>query len=271
MSQFFLKPLFFSVVICSGLVFRVCNADICETVKPTVLLNINVSNQGRQFLVDTGQKIAIAIASPLSDNDTTVIVSLVIKPISDLTQIAFESNAALYVTAHQATTFNIIKPALPPTKVTCGGAYSFNGVQINGENTGLDGYITIYFKAPSSSTKPIVTGLAEYIYDVAKGKSTDPVPTNYYTLNPFETLAIPKFNSAVWVFIADNVSNGMIFPINILKPISPSTSVSNSATVSLDTQSVFQVSRYLAVNLDASEQTTVHFDLTKNAFVYGSY
>lgn len=248
-------------LVASGPLFHACDAD-------PLTLNINVNTEGRQFLITNKQKIIIALANPLSEDNTAIVVSMAFQPIADSTQIAFDSeNVALYL-AHMPMpvdafdTINIDQAV--QAKVAYGQAYSFNGTQINGENGGLKGYVTIYFEAPNS-TQPVVTGLAWNIYDKAMGEPMTPLPINYFTLNNLQNRVIPKPNPIVWVFIASDISVGSVLPISILK------SELSAAQVLNDKTAVPQIGRYLSVNLDAPEQTTIHFENAANAFVYGSY
>ncbi|MFA6052443.1 MAG: hypothetical protein WC762_07610 [Methylobacter sp.] len=253
-------------IVASGLLFHPCNAA-------QLTLNINVDIEGRQFLITNQQKVAIALASPLSESNTAIVVAFVIEPSADSTRIVFDSDAILYVSYSPVAAFDIIKIAYPaPTPVVYGQAYNFNGVAIVGGDTraGLDGYVTIYFDAPQSSTLPVETGLAWYIHEKDTSSPTLPLPINYYTLYPYETRVIPKPDPVVWVFIASNdISAGSVLPVSIMKPLSNSVQAFNVGTDSVKQAAVPQIGDYLSVDLDAPEQATIHFELTKNAFVYG--
>jgi hypothetical protein len=253
-------------IVASGLLFHACDAA-------QLTLNINVDTEGRQFLNTNQQKVAIALASPLSESNTAIVVAFAIEPFADSTQIVFDSDAILYVSYSPVVAFDIIKIAYQaPTPVVYGQAYNFNGVAIVGGDTraGLDGYVTIYFDAPQSSTLPVETGLAWYIYEAVTGKPTQPSPIDYYTLNPYETRVIPKPDPIVWVFIAsDDISAGSVLPVSIMKPLSNSVQAFNVGTDSVMQAAVPQIGDYLSVNLGSPEQATIHFELTRNAFGYG--
>ena len=136
---------------------------------------------------------------------------------------------------------------------------------------GVNGYISLYYDA-SSESEPVSAGLAQYIYNTSQ-RPNNPAPINYHTLNPFETLSIPVFGSTIWIFVANNITEGSVIPINILRPVSDSASAtsSNAGASSASQATIRQISRYLPVDLSNASQTTVHFDLEINAFAYGSY
>lgn len=242
---------------------RVCAADQLQ-------LTIDINIDGRNFLIANQQKIIIALASPASEDDTAVVAATLLQPISDSTQMVFDPDVALYLTYWPVAAFDVVDMALQSAAVY-GQGYSFNGVQINGNGKGLNDYVSIYYDAPPNS-QPVVTGLAWFIYDISMGKPATPSPVNYYTLNRFEARIIPQPAPIVWVFVASGIDTGSVLPLSILKPTSPPSSSANSgAAVSAAGTVVPQIGRYLAVNVDPSNQATIHFDLSTNAFADGPY
>lgn len=268
--MFTVKTIVLIATITSGLISTAYGAT------PLYILKINVDTASLGFLINTQQDVAIAFANPLSENNTTIVVSMAFKPFSSsTTQINFDSPLALYMSVYcPVSAFDVINMAFNQANVDSTQAYSFNGATItgSGSGTGTSENITIYYNAYSSSL-PVTTGLAQYIYDNATGVPSTPLPINYYTLYPFETLLIPKPNSTVWAFIASNITNGSVLPVNILKPVSGSAQVisSNGGASSATQTTTLQISRYLPVDLNASSETTIHFDLSTNAFAYGPY
>lgn len=262
MSQYALR-VFLYVCVVSGLFSHACAAAQLQ-------LNIKINLDGRNFLIANQQKITIALASPASADDAAVVAAMTLQPIADTTQIVFDPAVALYLTYWPVTAFDILGMALQ-SPVVYGQAYSFNGVQINGNGNGLRGYVSIYYDAPLNS-QPVVTGLAWFIYDITMGKPSTPSPVNYYTLNRFETRVITQSAPIVWVFVASGINTGSVLPLSILKPVTPPSSNSNSeAAVSGSNSVVPQIGRYLSVNVDPSTQATIHFDLASNAFADGPY
>ncbi|WNV03982.1 hypothetical protein RP726_16340 [Candidatus Methylospira mobilis] len=233
-------------------------------------LNIGVDAASRDFLNRNQQRVAIAYASPLSEGNT-VVVSLVFAPINDSTNIAFDYGWALYTSLdYPVAVFDVINMAVTQTNVGSQRAYRFDGKTIISDGTGVYGYITLYYNAPPES-RPVTAGLAQYIYDTSQ-QPNKLAPINYHTLNRFETLSIPMSGSTVWVFVASNIAVGSVLPVNIMKPVSDSTSAtSNNASTSAAAQTtMLQISRYLPVDLSVPSQIAIHFELDINAFAYDS-
>jgi len=234
------------------------------------LLGINMTAKDRQSLISNNQKIAIALPYPGSENNASVIVTLVLQPMANLTQVAFEPAQVLYLAYSPIGTFDTIKMA-QQSRVAFGQTYSFDGVRINGEGNGLEGYVSIYFNAPKNSVAPVIAGLAGYVYDVATGKQASPSPLNYYTLNRYQSRLIPKPKPVAWVFICTDLSIGSVLPLAILKPV-PMSAPAPAGSLALAGQPtpVLQIGRYLSVKLDASEPASIYFDITSNAFGYAA-
>lgn len=231
-------------------------------------LSINVNIEGRRFLISSQQKIIVTIENPASEDDTTTVAAIAFQPISDSTQLLFEPDAFLYMDYWPAVAFGRLSVTLQQS-VTYGMAYSFNGVQINGDSNRLDEFISIYYDAPLNS-QPVIAGMAWYIYDASIGRPSAPSPINYYTLNRFEARIIRRPLSVARIFIASGISTGTIIPLSIMKPISEAlTNTRNVETLSNDYFSTPQIGRYLSVNVDSSNQTVIHFDTAINAFVEG--
>lgn len=258
MSQYRLRVLVCAWVVC-GLFCQACYAGPMQ-------LTIYVNLDARQFLISSNQKIIIVLPDPMSEGGTAVVAAATLQPIADSTTLIFDSDSALYVTSGPVAPLGVLTMGVTNPMVY-GSAYSFNGVQINGNGSGLSGYVSIYYEAPLSS-QPVVTGLAEFIYESATGKPQTPSPINYYTLNPFETQYIEQPTPVVWAFVASDISTGSVLPLSILTPVSPS---SSRAKALLESNSSFQIGRYLAVTLSSSNQASIHFDSSINAFVDGPY
>lgn len=261
MLPFFVRALLLVAV--SAPLFDSCNAA-------QHILEINVDSKGREYLIANQQQVAIAIASPLSESDSAIVVAFAFQPFATLTQVVFEDDVALYLSYSPVMPFDVIKISYK-IMAAYGQAYSFNGVSIVGEapNAGLDGYIAIYFDAPAHSNLSVVTGLAWFVYEHAAGKPSQPLPINYYTLNRYQTRVIPKSEPTVWVFVASDIVSGSVLPASILNPIPNGAQAFTAASYSFIQTVVPQIGNYLSVNLEAPEQSTIHFDLTKNAFDYG--
>ena len=75
MLLFCLRTLLYAIAV-NAPFFNVCNAT-------QLPININVNTEDRQFLIDKNLIVAIAFASPLSENNTSVIVPLVLEPSAD--------------------------------------------------------------------------------------------------------------------------------------------------------------------------------------------
>lgn len=248
----------------------VCGLFFCGCVAAERTLNINTNSKDRQFLIDSQQNIIIAFASPLSESNN-IVAALAFQPIADSMTVAFDPSAKLYLSQQwPVKAFDTIKAAYI-SSVVYGGMYAFNGVEIIGYASGVDGHVTIYFDAPPSSTRPVTTGLASYIYDKATAKPAAPSPINYYALYRFETRVMSAPSPIIVVFVASAVYAGTVLPTNILKPAPHSVPIFNEggASPSVVTSSVIQIGRYLPVDLDAPEQSSIHFDLMANAFAYG--
>ena len=234
-----------------------------------LLLSINMTAQDRQFLITNNQKIAIVMPYPASD-DTSVVVALVLQPIANLTQVAFEATPVLYLAYAPVGLFDTIKIALQ-SPAAYGQAYSFDGARINGEGTGVPGYVSLYYNAPKAGGASVITGLAGYVYDVATGKQAQPSPLNHYLLNRYETRLIPATRPVAWVFVSTDVNIGSVLPMAALKPVSPSTTTRSGDHALAGKQAPpLQIGRYLPVQLDASEQTNIYFDIGANAFSYAA-
>jgi hypothetical protein len=233
-----------------------------------LLLNIHLTAQDRQFLIANRQKIAIVLPSPASDENASVSVALVLQPIANVTQVAFETSPVLYLAYAPIGSFDTIRMAMQ-AQVAYGQAYSFDGVGINGEGAGVDGYVALYYAAPDAPGPPVVAGLAGYVYDVATGKPAQPAPLNHFTLNRYETRLIPRSAPLAWVFVSTDVGVGSVLPVLALKPVAPSAPAQRGGSALPGRQTpALQLGRYLPVRLDASEQTTIHFDINGNAFGY---
>ncbi|MEO5933188.1 MAG: hypothetical protein ABIQ08_06525, partial [Duganella sp.] len=48
----------------------------------TQLLSINMTAKDRQFLIDNKQKVAIVLPAPVSDDNSSVVVAMVLQPIA---------------------------------------------------------------------------------------------------------------------------------------------------------------------------------------------
>lgn len=236
-----------------------------------LLLNINMTAQDRQFLITNRQKIAIVLPSPASGDDAGVTVVLVLQPIANLTTVAFEPAPTLYLAYAPVGSFDTIRMAMQ-AQAAYGQAYSFDGVGISGEGSGMGGYVSMYYSAPAAPGPPVVVGLAGYVYDVATGKPAQPSPLNYFALNRYQTRLIPRTAPVAWVFVSTDVGIGSVLPLVVLKPVPPSAPMPPGGQAPPGRQSpVLQIGRYLSVQLDASEQNNIYFDIGANAFGYADH
>lgn len=258
MALYRLRTLVSAWIVC-GLFFQPCNAA-------PVQLNLYMNLDARQFLISSNQKIVLVLPAPLSEGGTAVVAAITLQPLSDLTTLVFESDNVLYVSMGPAAPFGVLTMGVKEP-IVFDHAYSFDGVQINGEAGGLSGYTSLYYDAKMGS-RPVITGLAKFIYESGTEKPRTPLPINYYTLNLFETQYIDQPAPVAWAFVASNINAGSVLPLSLLKPVS---SHPPKESLSLKSDSCFQISRYLEVELSSSNQTSIHFDSSINAFVAGPY
>ena len=231
----------------------------------TLLLNLNVDLQARQFLVANNQYIIVVLPDPVSEGDN-VVVAYILQPIADQTTLVFDTSLAVYV--------SYVPVAYPGTvtmqacsEAQAGNTYSFDGTQVNGDGSGLAGYVGMYYDAPQYA-QPVATGVASFIYQSDDGKPDNPTPVNYNSLNPYQTRYTQVTAPTVWVFVASNVPVGSVLPLSVLRPVAPQT-MSRSARPSAS--ATLQIGRYTAVTLSASSPQSVYFDVSINAFVPGNY
>ncbi|MDD0975489.1 hypothetical protein [Pseudomonas fontis] len=253
-----LSVLVCAVVVC-GLLSQACWAGPMQL---TLYMNL----EARKFLISTNQRVVIIRPDPLSNDGKSVIAALVLQPIADATTLTVDTDSALYVANGPVTALSVITIA-SSCPVSYGNAYSFDGTEFNGEGSGWGGHVSVEYDAPANA-QPILTGLAGFIYESGTDKPSAPSPTNYYTLNLFETRYIDAPAAVVWVLVASDIKTGSVLPIEILKPVSR-TSVNSKAMLKQSTS--VQTSRYLAVPLSTSSVAAVHFDTSINAFVDGAY
>lgn len=260
MAQYRLKAL-----LCASLTY----GAFTQTCQATSMqLNIYVNQAARKSLIATNQQVVIVLPEPTSAGGTTVIAAKILQPIADLTALTLDTTNAIYISSWPMVPpapLDIIK-AGTQNSASNGYLYSFDGVQINGNGSGLSGHIGIYYNAPENA-QAVVTGLAVSIYETGTTPST-PLPINYYTLNKFETQYIKQPTSIAWVFVASNVSSGTVLPLNILTPASASSIQSQTL---LKSNSSLQIGRYLAVSLSPTNPASIHFDTSINAFADNTY
>ncbi len=231
----------------------------------TQLLNLNVDLQARQFLVANNQYIVVVLPDPVSEGDN-VVVACILQPIADQTTLVFDTTLTVYVSPG-AVAYPGTLTLGPWSKAQAGNTYSFDGVQVNGDGSGLAGYIGMYYDAPQNA-QPVVTGVASFIYQSGDPPPDNPVPVNYDSLNPFQTRYTQVPAPTVWVFVASNVPVGSVLPLSVLRPVAPQT-MSRSARPSAS--ATLQIGRYTAVTLSASSPQSVYFNVSLNAFVPGNY
>lgn len=234
------------------------------------VLSINLTLQDRQFLIANNQIISIVLPSPASDSNANVTVALTLRPIANLTRIAFDAAPVLYLAYAPIGSFDTIQMTLQ-SPATYGQAYSFDGAGINGDGTGVDGAISIYYSAPQADAAPLIVGVAGYVYDVAAGKPAQPSPLNYYGLNRYETRLIPQTAPVAWVFVSTNLNVGSVLPIALLKPVPPLTAAPHGGRSQTgQVVPTLQIGRYLPVQLDGDAQATIYFNISGNAFAYAA-
>ncbi|MGC5700743.1 hypothetical protein J4P02_11155 [Pseudomonas sp. NFXW11] len=229
-------------------------------------LTIELDAYAKQFLSANQQKIVIVVPDPESADGSTVVAAITLQPIADSTKLIFESDAVLYISNGPVEPLDTLNMAIS-NPVAYGYTYSFNGVQINGDGSGWSDHVGIYYAAPSNA-QPVVTGLAEFIYESGNPKPDTALPINYYALNPFETQYIKRPAPVVWIFVASTIDTGSLLPSSTLKPVTTSLARARSLA---KTSSQLQIGRYLAVTLDSSTQPIVHFSSAINAFIDGPY
>ena len=232
----------------------------------TLQLTLYLDVDARQFLNASHQSILIVVPNPASEADNTVVALTLPPPIADSMKLIIEPDSSLYIANGTVSSVDVINMGLI-TPVLYGNAYSFNGVQINGDGKGKDGTVGIYYEAPSNS-QPLITGLALFMYDSASGKPSAPSPINTFTLNRFQSRYISQPASIIWVLVGSDISNGSVIPTGVFKS---ATSYSTYSNTSPRTRSTFQLSRYLEVTFNAQNQASIHFDTSVNAFAPGPY
>ncbi|MDF9620335.1 hypothetical protein P5705_22030 [Pseudomonas entomophila] len=231
----------------------------------TLQLNLNVDLEARQFLVDNNQYIVVVLPDPVSEG-TNVVVAHTLQPIADQTTLLFDTTLVAYV-SQGAVAYPGTLTLGPWSEALAGNTYSFDGVQVNGDGTGLAGYVGMYYDAPQNA-QPIVTGAASFIYQKGDEKPDNPSPVNYDSLNPFQTRYTQVLAPTVWVFVASNVPSGTVLPMSALRPVAPQTT---SKSAQLSANATLQIGRYTVVTLSASSPPSVYFDVSINAFVPGNY
>ncbi|CAM4434423.1 hypothetical protein [Corallococcus exiguus] len=217
--------------------------------------------EGRRFLLSTAQSVVITSAEP-SDGDTVVIRDAFV-PIADDLTVTVEPVSLLYITQRLHGAFDNIKIALS-APIQAGQGYEFTGSAVVDASTRLPGYISVYYDAPSNADMAVTVGLATKARD-----ASTPQPINHYVLQRFETRAIPIPGPCVLVLIAGGVRSGETLPISLLRPSKAGQAVSGEAPAVAQSPGVPMLSRYLRVDLTASEQAVIHFDPRLNAFQYG--
>lgn len=253
MAQYWLRAL-----VCASLI---CWAFTQTCQGASMQLNAHLNLAARQFLIANNQKIVIVFPAPLSAGGTAVIAAKTLQPISDLTTLTLDTANEIYISSGPVVALDTIKVGIQ-SPATYDKVYSFDGVQINGNGSGLSGHIGIYYQAPLHA-QAVVTGLAAFIYETGTEKPSTPSPINYYTLNLFQTQYIKQPTSVVWVFVASEISSGSVLPFNILNPA--------PTRVVLKSNSGPQIGGYLAVSLSSESPANIHFDSSINAFVNGPY
>lgn len=224
-------------------------------------LKVQVDVEGRRFLLSTAQRVVITSAEP-SDADTVVIREAFV-PIADESTVAVEPVSMLYITQRLHGAFDSIE-VTQSAPVRAGQGYEFTGTAVVDASTHLPGYISVYYDAPPNADRAVTVGLATRSQD-----ESAPQPISHYVLQRFETRAIPIPGPCILILIAGGVRTGETLPISLLRPSTAAQAVSGEVPTVPQSPGAPMVSRYLRVDLTASEQAVVHFDTTLNAFQYG--
>ncbi|RKI44547.1 hypothetical protein D7Y27_13620 [Corallococcus sp. AB004] len=211
--------------------------------------------------MNTAQRVVITSAEP-SDADTVVIRDAFV-PIADDWTVTVEPVSLLYISQRLHGAFDSIKITLS-APAQAGQGYEFTGSAVVGASTSLPGYISVYYDAPANADMAVTVGLATKAQD-----ASEPQPINHYILQRFETRAIPVPGPCILIFIAGGVRIGETLPISLLRPLKGAQAASGEALAVPRSSGVPMLSRYLRVDLTASEQAVVHFDTRLNAFQYG--
>lgn len=251
------------VGVCVGLIAALCFAP-CHAGQLQLTLYLNTS--ARQFLNNSSQSILIVIPNPASEAGNTVVAMTLPPPIADSMTLIIETDANLYVTNGAIASVDVITTGVA-SPASYGNAYSFNGVQINGDGSGQAGTVGIYYNTPPNA-QALITGLALFIYDSAQGKPATPSPINAYTLNRFQSRYISQPTAVLWALVGGGINASSVLPSSLFKPVSASTSFANASSQAVTS---FQLSRYLEVPFNAQNQASIHFDTTLNAFAPGPY
>ena len=221
-------------------------------------LNIQIDSQGQQQLTNAGQQVAVAW-SILSDGNS-YIVNQVIDPAFSPMTVTFDASMAIYASYRAYAPMDTIR--MEEVQPIVGGQlYAFNGTAFVQESLGVPGYVMVYYDAPASSTQPISIGFAAKQSDGSWNPASLTVLSQYVT----STMQMPA--PKLLIFAAAPATPGLVVPAASLRPVT--SSATNLAAVSSSTS--LQTGRYLSVDLNASEQRTIHYDSNLHAFQYGAY
>jgi hypothetical protein len=156
----------------------------------TLQLTLYLDIDARQFLNASHQSILIVVPNPASEADNTVVALTLPPPIADSMKLIIEPDSSLYIANGTVSSVDVINMGLI-TSVLYGNAYSFNGVQINGDGKGKDGTVGIYYEAPSNS-QPLITG---WLYLCTTAHPANPQHRRRSTLLPSTVFNLAIYRS----------------------------------------------------------------------------
>ncbi|UEM22763.1 hypothetical protein JL100_008460 [Skermanella mucosa] len=247
----------------------------------TLNLIIEVDADSRQFLIDTGQTVLITASDP-SQNDTLLVVQS-FSPLGDQSQVGIGTLPTLFMSVGATVPFSTVTMQLT-SPVSYGQAYLFNGVSIVNAGPGIPGTVGIEYVPIRSGNAEVSTGLALPISNSSVDDTASNAAFESFDLQLYENRLLPSPSAVVYVLIGQGINTGMALPASLLKPAPGSAPVAvapasaSAAAQAGPSQSPgaaplvppIQLGRYLSVDLLSNAQTTVHFDRTINAFVYGA-
>lgn len=182
-------------------------------------LTININTQGRQFLIDNKQQIAIVFPT---DSDHAI-ACLSFSPFGALNIVAFQDSwfefaSPQTINDNETITMNLIQD------VNVANTYTFNGVGFINNGTAPGNQYGLINK----STFEITAGLGQSISvnetdAVQSAVNIMPLPQNQATY--FEP------GTKIWIFTASGIDSNMVFPSQILFPTNTNNATSKAITL----------------------------------------